>query len=189
MCRTLGLSSKPSPAVAALAAQLDQAYRRTSERLAANAAVELADGKVKLSALDRLEEPESLCSLRDRVAELLPRIDLPDVLAEVAAWTGFPEEYPCIAGRCQSRRPHHQRVRCLGGAGRQRRAGSSRPLRRARPDCGAAVMGGHNYLRADTLMAAKHPPGRLPRHAAPSATACTSSTGSPSRRPACGRRR
>ncbi len=48
-------------------------------------AVELADGKVKLSPLDRLEEPESLRLLRDRVGALLPRVDLPDVLAEVRA--------------------------------------------------------------------------------------------------------
>jgi len=97
VCRTLNLSSDPSAAVAGLGAQLEEAYRRTAGRLTANAAVELADGKVKLSPLDRLEEPESLRLLRDRVGALLPRVDLPDVLAEVAAWTRFPEEFTHVS--------------------------------------------------------------------------------------------
>jgi hypothetical protein len=93
LCRTLGLSDRPSVGLAALGAQLEEAYQRTAERLGANTALELSDGSVKLSALDRLEEPESLQSLRQRVGALLPRVDLPDVLAEVAAWTGFTEEF------------------------------------------------------------------------------------------------
>ena len=51
----------------------------------------------KLCVLDRLEEPESLCSLRERVAALLPPVDLPDVIAEVAAWTGFAEEFTHVS--------------------------------------------------------------------------------------------
>ena len=97
VCRTLGLSSEPSIALGVLGAQLEEAYRRTAGRLATNAAVEFASGKVKLSALDRLDEPESLCSLRDRVGALLPRIDLPDLLAEVAVWTGFADEFSHVS--------------------------------------------------------------------------------------------
>jgi TnpA family transposase len=93
LCRALGLSERPSVALAALGAQLEEAYQRSAERLGANTAVQLADGRVKISALDRLEEPESLRSLRQRVGAVLPRVDLPDVLAEVAAWTGFTEEF------------------------------------------------------------------------------------------------
>jgi hypothetical protein len=39
-----------------------------------------------------LKEPESRQSLRQRAGTMLPPVDLPDVLAEVAAWTGFSEE-------------------------------------------------------------------------------------------------
>ncbi len=97
MCRTLGLSAEPAAALPQLATELDEAYRRTAGRFTANTAVELESCKLKLSALDRLDEPESLASLRQRVGELLPMIDLPDLLAEVAAWTGFADEFTHVS--------------------------------------------------------------------------------------------
>ncbi len=72
VCRTLSLPTEPGTALPKLAAELDEAYRRTVGRLTANTAVELDSGKVKLAALDRLDEPESFLSLRDRVGALRP---------------------------------------------------------------------------------------------------------------------
>ncbi len=92
VCRTLGLSAEPTAALSQPAAELDEAYRRTAGRFAANTAVDLDAGKLKISALDRLNEPESLVSLRERVGELLPGTDLPDL--EVAP-TGSASWCPC----------------------------------------------------------------------------------------------
>ncbi|WUX47946.1 Tn3 family transposase [Streptomyces sp. NBC_01435] len=49
------------------------------------------DGRAKLNVekLHALGEPKSLNRLRKRVEKMLPKIDLPDLLFEVHAWTGF----------------------------------------------------------------------------------------------------
>jgi TnpA family transposase len=46
-----------------------------------------------LSALDKLEEPPTLVALRTAVAALLQRVDLPDILLEIHASTGFAAEF------------------------------------------------------------------------------------------------
>lgn len=154
VCRTLNLPSDPSAAVAGLGAQLEQAYQRTAGRLTANAAVELADGKIKLSPLDRLEEPESLRLLRDRVGSLLPRVDLPDVLAEVAAWTRFPKEFTHVS-EAGARVDDLGTSVCAVLVAEACNVGFD-PL--ARSDVAALTRGrlswvAQNYLRADTLAA------------------------------------
>ena len=84
-----------------LADNLDAAYRAVSNRLADNNAVriETADGHDRpvLTALDKLDEPPSLVTLRTAVDDLLPRVDLPDVLLEVAGWTGFLTEFTHVS--------------------------------------------------------------------------------------------
>ena len=58
-----------------------------------------SDGRVGL-AVDRLgavEEPPSLVALRDTVSRMLPKVDLPDLLLEVHAWTGFLHAYTHVA--------------------------------------------------------------------------------------------
>ncbi len=42
-----------------------------------------------LARLDRLDEPPGLAALHRRVAALLPRLDLTDLVLEIAGWTGF----------------------------------------------------------------------------------------------------
>ncbi len=70
---------------------MDQTYRAVISRLPANQAVRLETVGDKteliLSALDKLEEPPSLLALREAVTARLPRIDLPEVLLEVATRT------------------------------------------------------------------------------------------------------
>jgi hypothetical protein len=46
-----------------------------------------------ITGLDKLEEPPSLKLLREQVASLLPRVDLPEILLEVQQWTGFANEF------------------------------------------------------------------------------------------------
>ncbi len=76
---------------------LDAGWKQLAERLqeagpAAKVSIEVAgDGRVKLNVdkLGALGEPRSLTWLRQRVEKMLPKIDLPDLLFEVNAWTGF----------------------------------------------------------------------------------------------------
>jgi TnpA family transposase len=90
---SLGHDLDPHRELAELAADLDGAYRAVADRLEHNDAVriETIDGHDRpvLTALDKLDEPPSLLALRVAVDGLLPRVDLPDVLLEVAGWTGF----------------------------------------------------------------------------------------------------
>ncbi|MBD2773974.1 Tn3 family transposase [Iningainema tapete] len=97
VCRTLDLHPTPQLELEALAHQLDEAYRRTALNLPTNAAVriEQVDGRdtIVLTGLDKLEEPLSLIVLRDQVSEMLPRADLPEILLEIQARTGFANEF------------------------------------------------------------------------------------------------
>ncbi len=94
VCRTLGVSSSGAEEVAGMAARLDAAYRATAGRLPENASVRIdiaLDGSpsLSLSALDKLEEPASLVALRLAVQVRMPRVDLPELLLDMHARTGF----------------------------------------------------------------------------------------------------
>lgn len=97
ICRSLGLSPDPGPALAAMSRELDETYRAVAARLADNPAVrfETVDGKKELilSPLDKLDEPESLVALREAVITRLPQVDLPEILLEISARTGFTEAF------------------------------------------------------------------------------------------------
>ena len=93
ICRTLGLSTDAPAEVARLAARLDAAYRDTAANLPANASVQADGGDLVLSALDKLEESASLVALKAAVAARLPRVDLPELLLEMHAHTGFADGF------------------------------------------------------------------------------------------------
>jgi len=103
VCRTLGLPPDPQPLLEALTDELDQTYREVAQRLPANPAVrfETVDGKEELilTPLDRLDEPPALLQLRADVAARLPRVDLPEVLLEIAARTGFADAFTHLTER------------------------------------------------------------------------------------------
>jgi TnpA family transposase len=103
ICRTLDLSSTPEPTLTALAAELDRTYRAVATRLPDNPAVrfETVGGKTELvlTALDKLDEPDSLLTLRAKVTRLLPRVDLPELILEIAARTGFAEAFTHLSER------------------------------------------------------------------------------------------
>ena len=103
MCRTLGYSPRPEPILAALSDELDQTYRAVAARLPNNPAVrfERIDGKDELivSPLDKVEEPASLVALRTAIEGRLPRVDLPEILLEIAARTDFAVAFTHVSER------------------------------------------------------------------------------------------
>jgi TnpA family transposase len=101
VCRALSRSESPEPELQTLADQLDTTYHRTAANFSTNAAVrvEQVNGRdtLTLTGLDKLEEPASLRMLRDQVLTRLPRVDLPEVLLELHARTGFAQEFTHIS--------------------------------------------------------------------------------------------
>lgn len=107
VCRALGRATSPDDELAALQTELDEAYRRTGEGLKANEAlrVEQMGGRDRLvvTPLDKLDEPESLVWLRAAVQDRMPRVELPELLLEVEAWTGFASAFTHASeGRARS---------------------------------------------------------------------------------------
>lgn len=100
ICRTLGLSYQPAPILSAITEELDNTYRAVLKRLPNNPAVrfETVNGKsdLILSPLDKLEESPTLKALRKAVINCLPRVDLPEILLEIEAQTGFSEAFTHI---------------------------------------------------------------------------------------------
>jgi hypothetical protein len=98
----LGLTGPVEEHLQELTDTLDAAWRLLAQRLeeaGPDASVRIVpagpDGRVKLS-VERLEavgEPDTLTELREKVAAMLPRVDLPDLLLEVHAWTGYLDAY------------------------------------------------------------------------------------------------
>lgn len=92
----LSLDMPVTEHLAELVRGLDAGWKQLATRLeeagpAAKVSIEVQDdGRVKLNAgLGALGESNSLTWLRQRVEKMLPKIDLPDLLFEVNAWTGF----------------------------------------------------------------------------------------------------
>lgn len=103
ICRTLGLSASPAPTLNALAEELDRTYRAVAARLPDNPAVRFDTINDKpelvLSPLDKMEEPASMVALREKVVALLPRVDLPELILEIATRTGFTDAFTHLSER------------------------------------------------------------------------------------------
>jgi len=89
-----------------LAGRLDDAYRRLAARLVTGCGtsgrvrVEAGDDgrtRLHLGRLDAVGEPLSLVELRSTVAAMLPLVDLPELLLEVHAWTGYLDEFTHVS--------------------------------------------------------------------------------------------
>ncbi|MFH0928111.1 MAG: Tn3 family transposase [bacterium] len=97
ICRTLGLSPQPEPVIAAITEELDDTYRAVVARFPNNPAVrfEMVDGKTDLilSPLDKLDETPALKAFRKDIINCLPRVDLPEILLEIEAKTGFSKAF------------------------------------------------------------------------------------------------
>lgn len=157
--RTLDLAATAQAELAALGDRLDAAYRRVADRLPENAAVRVErvadrDGLV-LTGLDRLEEPASLVALRAGVAALLPRADLPEILLEVQAWTGFADAFTHLS-EARARAADLATSLCAVLLAEACNVGLEPLVHPAVPALTRARLSwvGQNYLRGETLAAA-----------------------------------
>lgn len=103
ICRSLELSAQPQVTLKALTQELDETYRRVAARLPDNNAVrfETVGDKTELvlSPLEALAEPASLIALRKEVKARMPRVDLPEILLEIAGRTGCMEAFSHLTDR------------------------------------------------------------------------------------------
>jgi TnpA family transposase len=103
VCRSLGHSLSAEETIKGLSQQLDQTYGQVIAKLSSNplARIERVNGKddLVLTAPEKLDEPASLIQLRNEVAARLPRVDLPEILLEIAARTDFTAKFTHISER------------------------------------------------------------------------------------------
>lgn len=97
ICRILALKPKAGGQIEALAKELDEAYRSTLDHAPSNTALQIGNGELAMSSLEAIEEPASLVALRACVHALMPRVDLPALLLEVARWTGFVDDFTHVS--------------------------------------------------------------------------------------------
>lgn len=103
---SLGLEAPVSDHLRGLVDVLDAAWRQTADRLeeaGPESSIRIVlggEGRMRLSVdrLDAADIPASLADLRSVTAGMLPHIDLPDLLLEVHAWTGFFDAYVHVSG-------------------------------------------------------------------------------------------
>lgn len=101
VCRALGHPTDGRKVVQQLAAQLDETWKTVSRRFDCNDAVSIChDGKypsLTVSSLEKLDEPPALTQLSSRVKQLLPPVDLTELLLEIDARTGFTREFTHVS--------------------------------------------------------------------------------------------
>jgi TnpA family transposase len=101
VCAALGKSTDGRKEMAELGKQLDQLYRRVAKRLAKNKAVSIKkeEGHERISLRRQKKVPvgRRLKQLQAQVYDLLPELDLPDLLLEIQALTGFVDEFTHIS--------------------------------------------------------------------------------------------
>ncbi len=101
--RSIGHSVSASETLKKLGQDLDETYRTVARNLPSNplARVEEVNGKPDLvvTAIDKADEPDSLIKLREAVNARLPRVDLPEVLLEIAGRTSFISKFTHVSER------------------------------------------------------------------------------------------
>jgi hypothetical protein len=101
VCRALGHPTTPETVLAAWETQLEAAYKQVADNLPENtkARLETVADKTRfiLESLEALDEPESLIALRQAVHDLLPRVNIADIIQEVATWTGCLDDFSHIS--------------------------------------------------------------------------------------------
>ena len=155
----MGRQATAATELESLRRQLEDAYRRTANNLPANEAVRVEHvagrDSLTLTPLDKLDEPASLRALRQAVAGLLPRVDLPEVLLEIQARTNFAEAFTHVS-EAEARVTDLTISVCAVLLAEACNIGLE-PL--ARPDVPALARGRlawvqQNYVRAETLIRA-----------------------------------
>jgi hypothetical protein len=158
VCRTLRFPPDPHPILDSLAAQLNKTFHDVSRRLPDNPEVRFEKIKGKeeliLTPLDALDEPPSLIQRRKVVGNRLPRVELAELVLEVALRTGFTEAFPLLTGR-SARTAYFPLNLCAALLAEACDTGPEPFIRRdtpaLRPDRVAWVK--QNYLRDETITA------------------------------------
>ena len=108
VCRTLGVSSNATDEIDRLSKHLDEAFHHTAAGLPQNTSLRIEEvggnPDLVLSPLDKLEEPASLTALRMAIDASLPRVDLPELVLEIHARTGFADAFRHASERGRGRR-------------------------------------------------------------------------------------
>lgn len=93
ICRTVGVSTVADEELGRLSQRLDIAFRETASRVPANTAVTVVSTPqgpdLSVERLEKIDEPPSLVALRTTIEARLPRLDLPELILEMHARTGF----------------------------------------------------------------------------------------------------
>ncbi|WP_434101103.1 Tn3 family transposase [Streptomyces malaysiensis] len=92
----LGLESESAGHLAELATALHAAYVQVAAGLPGNSALEVVGGKLKLARLGKAEEPKLMPPFRQLVNGMLPKVDFPELLLEVAELTGMVDAFTHI---------------------------------------------------------------------------------------------
>ncbi|CAD5640132.1 transposase [Escherichia coli] len=101
VCRALGHPVDGRKGVQQLAIQLDETWKAVASRFEKSAEVHICnEGKypsLTISCLEKQEEPPSLLRLNNRIKQLLPPVDLTELLLEIDARTGFTHEFAHVS--------------------------------------------------------------------------------------------
>ncbi|MBL7478731.1 Tn3 family transposase [Legionella bononiensis] len=97
VCRSLNLSIDFDKEFGYLSSILEDKYQNVLQRLPQNDAIEIVKNskgkdRIKLSRLEKIEEPESLKILKSKIDKLMPRIDFPELLLEANRMSDFTDE-------------------------------------------------------------------------------------------------
>lgn len=95
--RSLGHSLVASEVIKKLTSKLDESYKQVAANFSENTAITIDNsGKnpvLTISNLDKLEESTELVQFKEQATNLLPKIDLTELLLEIHAHTGFLSEF------------------------------------------------------------------------------------------------
>ena len=101
ICRTLGHSIDAEEAIKNLTSTLNNAYQQVLKNFATNTEVKIETigdkSSLTIANLDKLNESESLLTLRQQVMNFLPDIDLTELLLEINAHTHFTDEFTHVS--------------------------------------------------------------------------------------------
>ena len=101
VCRSLGHPLNPKEAIQSLVRELDFTYKQVADNFNENKSVALdLSGKrptVTITNFDKLQESESLILLTQQVNDLLPSVDLTELLLEINTHTGFADEFTHVS--------------------------------------------------------------------------------------------
>jgi TnpA family transposase len=113
----LQLGEDPGALLAEQSRALDDALRDVAAQVSAGTIDTTVDdqGRLHLPKLSAIPDPPSLTDLRKRVAAMLPRVDLPEVILEVMSWIpGFTAAFtPASGGRSRLDDLHVSVAACL----------------------------------------------------------------------------